>query len=58
MAIQHMCIACLIHKATNTYSEHEILISVSLQQWLHDHASMLCYTYTDCLMSIKIQYVI
>jgi len=55
--IQRTCIACLIPKATNTHSEHEILIDFSLQQWLHEHISVLCYTYTAYLMSTKIQYV-
>jgi len=27
ITIQHMCTACLIYKATNTYSEHEIFIT-------------------------------
>jgi hypothetical protein len=35
-------------KATNTHSENGILISFPLQQWLHVHASMLCYTYFGC----------
>jgi hypothetical protein len=55
ITIQHMC---LIYKSTNIYSEHEIFITFSLQQWLHEHASMLCYTYIACLVCTKIQYVI
>jgi hypothetical protein len=51
MAIKHMCIACLITKATNTHSEHVILIAFPLQQWLHERASMLRYTYIDCLVA-------
>ena len=58
MTKQHMCIACSIPKATNTHSEYEVFIAFSLQQWLHEHASMFCYTYIVCLVSTKIQYVI
>jgi len=36
------CIACWIPKATNTNSEHAILIAFPLQQWLHKRTSMLC----------------
>jgi len=43
--IWHMRIACWIPKATNTHSEYVILITFPQQQWLHESASMLCYTY-------------
>ena len=43
-----MRIACWITKATNTHSEYVILIAFPLQQWLHERASMLCYTYIVC----------
>jgi len=42
---RHMCIACWIPKAKNTHSEYVILIAFSLQQLLHEHATMLFYTY-------------
>jgi hypothetical protein len=58
ITIQHMRIARSIPKATNTHSEYEIFIAFSLQQWLHEHASMLCCTYTAGLMCTTIQYVI
>jgi len=32
--------ACLIPKATNTYSEYVIFIDFPLQQWLHERVSM------------------
>ena len=35
-------------KATNTPSEYVIRIACPLQQWLHERASMLRYTYTAC----------
>jgi len=49
MTVQHMHIACWIHKATNTHLEYVTLIAFPLQQWLHEHASALCYTYIACL---------
>jgi hypothetical protein len=39
-----------IFKATNTNSEYVLLISVPLQQWLQEPASMLRYTYIVCLV--------
>jgi len=35
---------------TNTHSEYVILIAFPLQQWLHERASMLRYTYIGCLV--------
>ena len=46
MTIWHMRIACWIPKATYTHSEYVILIAFPLQHWLHEQASVLCYTYT------------
>jgi hypothetical protein len=40
-----------IPKATNTYSEYVIHIAFPLQQWLHERASMLCYTCIARLVS-------
>jgi len=42
-------IACWIAEATNTHSEYVILIAFPRQQWLHESASMLRYTYVHCL---------
>jgi hypothetical protein len=42
--------ACWIPKATNTRLEFIILIAFPLQQWLHDRASLLRYTYIACLL--------
>jgi hypothetical protein len=50
MTIWHMHTACWIPKATNTSSEYIIIIVLSVQQWLHDHASELRYTYIACLL--------
>ena len=35
--------ACGTTKATNTYSEYVIIIALTLQQWLHERASLLRY---------------
>ena len=48
--IRHMCIACWIPKATSTYSEFVIPVAFPLQQWLHEHVSMLRYTYVARLV--------
>jgi hypothetical protein len=45
MTIWHMRIACRITKATNPHSKYVILIAFPLQQWMHERASMLRYTY-------------
>jgi hypothetical protein len=50
MAIWRMRIACWIPKATNTHSEYVILIAFPLQQWLHERASVLRYTYIGCIV--------
>ena len=44
--IWRMRIECWIPKATDTHSEYVIRIAFPLQQWLHERASMLRYTYT------------
>ena len=50
MTVWRMRIAYWIPKATNTHSECVIRIPIPLQQWLHERASMLRYTYTACLV--------
>ena len=49
-----MRIACWIPTAINTHSEYVILITFLLQQWLHERAAMLHYTYIACLLVIEI----
>jgi hypothetical protein len=49
MTIWRMRIARWIPKATDTHSEYVILIAFPLQQWLHERASMLRYTYISFL---------
>jgi hypothetical protein len=50
MTIWRMRIACWIPEATNTRSEYVILTAFPLQQWLHERASVLRYTYIACLV--------
>ena len=52
MATWRMRVACWIPKATNTHSDYVTLIAFPLQQWLHEHASMLRHTYNGCSCSI------
>jgi hypothetical protein len=40
-----MGIAGWIPKATNKHSQYVILIAFPLQQWMHEQASILLYTY-------------
>jgi hypothetical protein len=45
--ILRMRISCWVPKAT----EYVILIAFPLQQWIHECASMLRYTYIVCLVT-------
>jgi hypothetical protein len=44
MTIWPTHIACWIPKSKNMLSEYVTLIDFPLQQWLHERASVLCYT--------------
>ena len=37
-------------KTTDTHSEYVILIAFPVQQWLHERASLLRYTYFACVV--------
>jgi len=52
MTTWRMRIACWIPKATNTNSEYAILIAFLMQQWLHERASMLRFTYIACVILV------
>ena len=54
MIILRMRFACWIDNATDTHSEGVIPIAFPLQQWLHESASMLRYTYIDCLFNLRL----
>jgi hypothetical protein len=48
--IWRLRIARWIPKATNTLSYYLLVIAFPLQQWLHERASVLRYTYIFCLV--------
>jgi len=48
--IRRMRYAGCIPKATNTLSEYIIFIAFTLQQLLHERASVLCSTYIVCFI--------
>jgi len=50
MAIWRMRIALRIQKATERHSEYVIFTAFPLQQWLHERASMVRYTYIAYLV--------
>jgi hypothetical protein len=49
--IWRMRITCLAPKTMKTHSEYVILIAMPLQQWLHERASVLRYTYIAFILS-------
>jgi len=58
MTTWRMRIADWITKATNTHSEYVKRIAFPLQQCLYESASVLGYTYTACLVYLKISFSI
>jgi hypothetical protein len=50
--ICHMRIACWVTKVPNKHSGYVTFIAFPLQQWICEHASILRYTYTACLVNI------
>ena len=52
--IGRMSIAGWISKATNTLSEYVTVIAFPLQKFLHEHASLLRYTYSACLVTYSV----
>jgi hypothetical protein len=45
MTLWRMSIACCIPKATNTHTGCVTSVTLPLQLWLHERASLLRYTY-------------
>ena len=41
---------CWVTKATNTYSDHVILIAFPRQQWLRERHSVLLVKFIECLI--------
>jgi len=52
MTVRRTRILCWIPKATNTHSDSVIFIAFPLQQWLHERALLLRYTYIACLVTV------
>jgi len=50
MTVWRMRIACWISKSKSTHSEYVLLTALPLQQWLHERALMLRYSYFACLV--------
>jgi hypothetical protein len=50
MTVWRMPITCRILEATDTHSEYVKLTAFPLQQWLHECASLLRYTYIVCFL--------
>jgi hypothetical protein len=51
--IRRMRFASYITKATDTHSEYVILSASRRQQWLHERASLLRYTFNARLVEIQ-----
>jgi hypothetical protein len=50
MTIRRMRIACWILESSKAHSEYVIFIALPQQQWLHERALLLRYTYIACLV--------
>jgi hypothetical protein len=50
MTVRGMRIACWVPKAIHPYLQYATLTAFPLQQWQHERASMLRYTYIACLI--------
>jgi len=46
-----MRFACWIPNTTDTHSEYVIFIAFPLHQWLQERASILRYTFIDCIVT-------
>jgi len=44
--IRRMDFACWVTKATETHSEYVIIIAFTMQEWLGERASLLCFLHT------------
>jgi len=56
MTTSRMRIPYWIPKAKNTLSEYKIILTLALQQRLHEHASMLRYIALPALLNIRHKY--
>ena len=55
MTLWRMRTAGWIPKATNTHSEYAIILAFPLQQWSHERATLLRFTYIACLVVNKLK---
>jgi hypothetical protein len=56
--IWNISFACWITTATDTNSEYVILNAFPRQLWLQERASVLRYTYIDCLVHVYCRFII
>jgi hypothetical protein len=56
MTIWYMLTECRKTKVTNKHSEYVIIIVFTLQQWLHECASLLRCTFIVCLVFLITEY--
>jgi hypothetical protein len=52
VTIWRMHTACWMRRATNAHSEYVILVPLRQQQWLHERASILRYTFIACIVQV------
>jgi len=52
MTIWRMRTVCWISKSIHTHTEYVIITAFLLQQWLHDRASVVRYTYIACIVEV------
>jgi hypothetical protein len=52
LTMWRMRIVFWVPKATNIHSENVTLFDFPVQQWLHESASVLRYTYNACLVNM------
>ena len=50
MAHPHYMLDTYGYRHTHTHTEYALIIDFRLLQWLHERASMLHYTYIDCIV--------
>ena len=58
MTAGHQRFSRCIPISTKTYSQYAIIIAFPLQQWLHERASMLRYTYIACIVEFNLKIIV
>jgi len=54
LIIWRMRIVCRMPEVTDIHSEYVTLIGFPRQNWLHDYASVLNYTFIACLVEFTV----